>query len=72
MAGRGVDAQRVDQACAQGRHGARDEEPGDVVARYGDEATGDDGCYYDADDEGQVADAALGRADAGYDLEIDG
>lgn len=67
-----VDAESVDEPGANGREHGGHEHQGDVVAEDGDEAAGEDAEERDANDEGQIADAAFGGRDTAHDLEVDG
>ena len=72
MRGGAADAEGVDEAAADGGHDGGEDHDGDVVAEHGDHDAGDDGEERAGEDEGQVADAGLGGADAIDGLEVDG
>ena len=68
----GVAVKGRQEARADGRQRGAGEHEGGVVPRLGDEGAGDDGAEDARDQEGDVADAGLVRADALDGLEPDG
>ena len=68
----GLEVKGREEARADGRQRGAGEHEGGVVARFGDEGAGENGAEDAGDEEGDVPDAGLVRADALDGLEPDG
>lgn len=72
LASRGVGFEEIQKTGTNGRNGGATDEEGLVVAGGRDQSTAEDGAKGDGDDEGQVADTAVGGGGPVDRLEVDG